>query len=75
MIFNSPLEGILALYATLNNDYLGEYMTLDQLSRYGNEHGQIYASSSYNRQKNIMECLSSIYGYNVPEDFPYRVAP
>jgi hypothetical protein len=72
--FDTPYDGVRALYQVLNNEYLSQYYTLNQLSRYGNRDGYIYASSSYNRQKNIMTCLSSIYGYPVPEDFPFRMA-
>ncbi|USN54387.1 MAG: hypothetical protein H6765_07615 [Candidatus Peribacteria bacterium] len=71
--FDTPLAGVAALYATLNNQYLGEYQTLDQLSRYGNLDGYIYASSPFNRQKNIMTCLSSIYDTYIPEDFAFRL--
>jgi hypothetical protein len=71
--FESPLSGVLALFNVFNNQYLKSYNQLDQLSRFGNEDGFIYASSPYNRQKNIMNCLTSIYGYRVPEDFTFRV--
>jgi murein DD-endopeptidase MepM/ murein hydrolase activator NlpD len=71
--FSSPLAGIVAMYSVFNNQYLGQYTTLDQLSRYGNRDGFIYASSPYNRQKNIMKCLSAIHGYAIPEDYPIRI--
>ena len=69
---DSPIAGARAIYYTLNNQYLGGYHTLYELSGYGNKDGAIYASSEYNRQKNISKCLSSIKGYIVPEDFPFR---
>ena len=68
----SPLAGVQALYNVLNNQYLGWYYTINELSRFGNTDGYIYASSPYNRQKNIMKCMSTIYGYPVPEDYPFR---
>lgn len=72
--FLSPIAGAKALFNVFNNQYLWSYHTMDQLSRFNNENGFIYASSPYNRQKNIMTCLSSIEGYRVPEDWPFRRA-
>jgi len=60
---------------TLNNAYLGSYHTINQLSRYGNKDGKIYASSPINRQTNVLKCLSQIKGYYIPEDFPFRTGP
>lgn len=60
---------------TLNNQYLWEYHTIKQLSRYGNEDGKIYASSPINRQTNVLKCLSQIKWYYVPEDYPFRTGP
>lgn len=71
--FPSALAGVIAMYSVFNNQYLGKYTTLDQLSRYGNTDGFIYASSPYNRQKNIMKCLSAMHGYAIPEDYPIRI--
>jgi|GEM_PF-137922 len=69
---DSPLAGARSIYLTLNNSYLGGYHTIYELSGYGNKDGAIYASSPYNRQKNVSRCLSSIKGYIVPEDYPFR---
>jgi hypothetical protein len=60
---------------TLNNQFLGNYHTIKQLSRYGNEDGKIYASSPINRQTNVLKCLSQIKWFYVPEDYPFRVGP
>ncbi len=57
---------------TLDNQFLWNYHTIKQLSRYGNEDGKIYASSPINRQTNVLKCLSQIKWYYVPEDFPFR---
>jgi hypothetical protein len=66
------LAGGRAIGQTLNNQFLGHYHTIDQLSRYGNPDGAIYASSPINWQTNVLKCLSQIKGYYVPEDFPFR---
>jgi murein DD-endopeptidase MepM/ murein hydrolase activator NlpD len=68
----SPIVGARALYSVLNNKYLWGYHTLNELSRFWNNDSFIYASSPYNRQRNVMRCLSSIYWYPIPEDFPFR---
>lgn len=70
--FGSALAGARAIAQTLNNQHLWHYHTINQLSRYGNEDGKIYASSPINWQTNVLKCLSQIKGYYVPEDFPFR---
>jgi hypothetical protein len=69
---DSPLDGARAIYNVLNNQYLWWYRTIYELSWYGNDEWPIYASSEYNRQKNVSRCLSTIKWYIVPEDFPFR---
>lgn len=64
-----------AIPVTLNNIYLWAYHTINQLSRYGNKDGKIYASSPINRQTNVLKCLSQIKWYYIPEDFPFRTGP
>jgi len=73
--FSSALAGARAIADTLNNQYLGHYHTIEQLSRYGNEDGKIYASSTINRQTNVLKCLSQIKWYYIPEDYPFRTWP
>ncbi|HMS91394.1 MAG TPA: M23 family metallopeptidase, partial [Candidatus Absconditabacterales bacterium] len=73
--FYSAYAGARAIPLTLNNGYLGSYHTINQLSRYGNKEGKIYASSPINRQTNVLKCLSQIKGYYIPEDFPFRIGP
>lgn len=73
--FTSAYVGARAIPVTLNNVYLGEYHTINQLSRYGNKDGKIYASSPINWQTNVLKCLSQIKWYYVPEDFPFRTGP
>lgn len=70
--YTTPYEGARLIALTLNNGYLGHYHTINQLSRYGNEDGKIYASSPINWQTNVLKCLSKIKGYTIPEDFPFR---
>lgn len=71
--FDSPLAWAKAIYATLNNKYLNKYRSIDQLSRYWNANGAIYASSPINWQSNMVKCLSVIKWYRVAEEHPFRV--
>ena len=73
--FTSAYGWARAIPVTLNNFYLWNYHTINQLSRYGNKDGKIYASSPINRQTNVLKCLSQIKGYYIPEDFPFRTWP
>ncbi len=73
--YGTPYEGARLIPLTLNNGYLGDYHTINQLSRYGNADGKIYASSPINWQTNVLKCLSKIKWYTVPEDFPFRTGP
>ena len=70
--YNNPFNWARLIALTLNNQYLGNYHTIKQLSRYGNEDGKIYASSPINWQSNVQKCLSKIKGFYVPEDYPFR---
>jgi len=58
--FISARQGIYWMTKTLNNKFLGKYTTIDQLSRYGNKKGSIYASSSSNWHNNVVRCLSAL---------------
>lgn len=58
--FASAREGVYWMTKTLNNKFLGKYTTIDQLSRYGNKDGSIYASSSSNWHNNVVRCLSAL---------------
>lgn len=72
--FGSALAGARSIYNTLNNTYLWDYNRIDELSRYGNKQWSIYASSAFNRQNNVMRCLTMIKWYYVPEDYPFRIS-
>jgi len=58
--FLSAREGVYWMAKTLNNKFLGKYTTIDQLSRYGNKDGSIYASSASNWHNNVVRCLSAL---------------
>ena len=73
--FSSAFAGARAIPDTLNNRNLWYYYTINELSRYDNQNGKIYASSPINRQTNVLKCLSQIKWYYVPEDFPFRIGP
>ena len=73
--YDTPYAGARLIATTLNNQHLGWYHTINQLSRYGNPDWKIYASSPINWQRNVMKCLSKIKWYTVPEDFPFRTWP
>lgn len=70
--YDNPYNGARLIPLTLNNQYLGHYHTIKQLSRYGNADGKIYASSPINRQTNVQKCLSKIKWFYIPEDYPFR---
>lgn len=67
-----PEYGVQSIYNTLMNKYLWNYVSLDQLSRFGNKEGSIYASSDFNWHKNIVRCLTKIKWYRVPERYFFR---
>ena len=71
--YTAPIDWVRAIFQTLGNKYLGEYHSMNQLSRYGNKTWSIYASDPINRQKNIQRCLSMIYEVNIPEDYFMRI--
>jgi hypothetical protein len=73
--FGSALDGARLIYSTLNNQYLWHYNTIIELNWYGNKNWSIYASSPYNRQNNVVKCLSMVKWYYVPDDFPFRTWP
>ncbi len=73
--YDSPILWARLIADTLNNKHLGDYHTVLDLSRYGNDDGMIYASSPINRQTNVTKCLSMIKGYYVPDEFPFRTWP
>ncbi|MDD3301988.1 MAG: M23 family metallopeptidase [Candidatus Gracilibacteria bacterium] len=65
--------GIRAIVNTLNNKYLSKYTEIQQLSRYGNKAGSIYASSDLNWHKNVTKCMSAIKQKYVSDDYLFRL--
>ena len=64
--FGSLENSLNAIWQTLNNKYLGEKQTLGCLSNAGNcreekDNGKRYATSNWNRERNMSACLSTIY--------------
>lgn len=72
--FISAREGVFWMAKTLNNKFLRKYTSIDQLSRYGNKDGSIYASSSSNWHNNVVRCLSALKGRFVEDNFQFRLA-
>lgn len=63
---------VLAIYQTLNNQYLWNYSTIDMLSRKHNKEWYVYATSEENHFNNVANCVSVIRGENIPDNRNYR---
>jgi len=62
--YSTIREWIFKIWEALNNWYLGNKQTIQDLSRYGNcetDCKYIYASSTENRENNVMNCLNFLY--------------
>lgn len=70
--FNTPQEGIEAIYQTLTNKALGYKQTIGSLSRGGGGTGAVYATSPVNWNRNTIACLSEILGKQVNEEYKIR---
>lgn len=73
--FPNAREGIYWMAKTLNNKYLGKHQGVDDLSRWGNKDGAIYASSSKHWHTNVVRCLSSLKGRFIEDDYKFRLSP
>ena len=71
--FTSPSEGLSWMTKTFNNKFLGKYKTIDELSRWGNTTGSIYASSNGNWHNNLVRCLSALKWRFVEDTYPFRM--
>jgi len=71
--FTNPRNGIYWMVNTLNNRYLGEYESIDMLSRYWNKDWAIYASSPDHWHNNISKCLTSLKREYIPDDYKFRL--
>ena len=54
---------------------MGGFSTLAEVNGYGGGDGKKYATSEYNWQNNVTRCLSMIYAFHVPDNFPFRLDP
>ena len=74
-VFNNAQEWLYAMTQTLNNRYLSQYDSVNQLSRYWNKDltKPIYASSEDNWHKNIIKCLSHLKWNYVPDNYQFRI--
>ncbi|MCH8518401.1 peptidoglycan DD-metalloendopeptidase family protein [Candidatus Gracilibacteria bacterium] len=70
--FPTPRSAIVAMVSTFNNRFLGHYTEIQQLSRYGNKIGTIYASSDFNWHNNITRCMSHVKGEYIPDHYSFR---
>lgn len=73
--FASAREGVYWMTKTLNNKYLGKHQGIDDLSRWGNKDGAIYASSSKHWHTNVVRCLSALKGRFIEDDYRFRLSP
>jgi murein DD-endopeptidase MepM/ murein hydrolase activator NlpD len=72
--FPNARTGITWMVKTFNNKYLSQYDKIEELSRYGNKNGPIYASSDFNWHNNITKCMSHVKGYFIPDSYNFRVS-
>jgi len=71
--FPTPRSGIAAMARAFNNRFLGQYTEIQQLSRYGNKDGLIYASSDFNWHNNIIKCMSHVKWVYIPDNYNFRI--
>ena len=70
--FDSEYKAIKAIYQTLNNQYLGNYQYVADLSRKFNKDGKVYATSPDNWHNNVVNCMSVIRWETVSDYFAFR---
>ncbi len=71
--FASPQEWVSWMAKTFNNRFLKQYTRVSELSRWWNDDGSIYASSSANWHNNIIKCVSALKGRFVEDDYQFRL--
>ena len=71
--FPTPRSAVAAMAAVFNNRYLWQYTAIEQLSRYGNKTGSIYASSDFNWHNNITKCMSHVKWHYIPDNYGFRL--
>ncbi len=72
--FADSRSGIRAISSVVNNNWLGSYTTIDQLSGWGNPRGPIYASSRTNWHENIVKCMSALKQHYVGNNSTFRLS-
>ncbi len=71
--FLNPKEWVYWIVKTLNNKFLKEYSTIDQLSRWWNNNWSIYASSNKSWHTNVVKCLSSLKWRFIEDNYSFRI--
>lgn len=71
--FPTPRSWIKSMAKAFNNRFLGWYTEIQQLSRYGNKTGFIYASSELNWHNNIIKCMSHVKWEYIPDNYNFRL--
>lgn len=71
--FTTPRDWIYWMVKTLDNKYLGNYSTIDMLSRWWNKDGAIYASSEKNWHNNVTRCLWSLKWTYIEDNYKFRL--
>ncbi len=71
--YDGPRAWVRAIAAVVNNQWLGHYKTIDQLSGWWNPRGPIYASSPTNWHENIVKCMSALKGKYIGNYSPFRL--
>ncbi len=72
-VIDTPRLWVIAMIKTFNNRYLGHHTEVQQLSRYWNKEGTIYASDPIHWHSNVTKCMSSIKGYYIPDNYNFRL--
>ncbi len=72
--FADSRSGIRAISSVVNNNWLGSYTTIDQLSGWWNPRGPIYASSRTNWHENIVKCMSALKQHYVWNNGTFRLS-
>ena len=71
--FPNARSGIMWIVRTLNNAALGKYDEIQQLSRFWNKDGSIYASSEDHWHSNVTKCMSHIKQRYIPDNYNFRI--
>lgn len=67
----SARHGLELIAQTVNNNLLGGYTHVSQLSRAGNKTGHVYATSEVNWHRNVIATMNALKGKS-EQDYPFR---